>query len=131
MRPRHLTLLLHADAWFNAAFALALLLAARPLAAAAGLMSIAPIAALAAAAGVNAALCWRAADLTSPTAGRATAAVDVAFALAVGAWALLAAGGVPGVLRWGAIAVADVALIVAAVKVIGVQRLARTPAPAR
>jgi hypothetical protein len=135
MRPRHLTLMLHADAWFNAVFALALLLAANPLAAAAGLSSTAPFVVLAGVAAVNAAVCWRASDLTSPTAGRVSAAIDVAFALAIGAWALLAAGGATGVVRWGAVAVADLAVIVAVVKLVGVARLARTsartPAPAR
>jgi hypothetical protein len=135
MRPRHLTLMLHVDAWFNAAFAFALLLAVRPLAAAAGLTSIAPIVVLAAVAAVNATLCWRASDLNGPAAARASAAIDVAFALAIGAWALLAAAGVPGLVRWGAVAVADLAVIVAVVKVVGAQRLARTsvrtPAPAR
>jgi hypothetical protein len=107
---------LRLDAVANLGLAVALVIAARPLADALGLAAAWPLLLVAGGLVANGAMCWASSGEPRASRLRRLAAVDVVFALAVLAMAAWNPGGATGPVRWMLAGLGDVVLIVAAIK---------------
>ena len=115
--------ILRLDAIANGAIAVALLIAARPLADAANFSSTWPLLVVAALLAANGVACWAAARSAAPALVRELGIVDVVFTAAVMAFAVLDPTAAGGWLRAALATLAGAVGIVGAIKLVGANRL--------